>query len=156
MKSYTVPVGKKGHIIMKYIVKPDLDEKDQEAVSRMRLLNIFDETIRQYAEEGFVSRSEPPFGMLYWVQGEELDKLKSWEAKNDARVYLVIRSNTQFGIVDSYLFVSKYKQEWESERELLKVGQALACTVIPDDPFEPEIGLIGIAPTIGRGLVRTW
>ena len=103
---------------MKYIVKPDFDEKDQEAVERMRLLNIFDETIRQYAEDGFVSRSESPFGMLYWVQEEELDKLKSWEAKHDARVYLVIRSNTQFGIVDSYLFVSKYKQEWESEREL--------------------------------------
>ena len=141
---------------MNYNVKPDFDEKDREAVRRMRLLNIFDETIRQYAEEGFLSRSETSLGMLYWVTDDELAKLKSWEAENDARVYLGIRSNTQFGIIDSYLFVSKYKQEWESERELLKQGQSLACTIMPDDPYGSEIGLIGIAPTAGRGLVRTW
>lgn len=142
--------------LMKYIVKPDFDEKDREAVKRMKLLNIFDETIRQYAEDGFVSRSEPPFGAFYWVQDEDLAKLKAWEKENGARVYLVLRNFTEFGIMDSYLFVSKYKREWKSERELLKQGQALACVETPGFSFGHEIGLIGIAPTIGRGLVRIW
>ena len=139
-----------------YFLRPDFDEKDREAVERMKLLDIFGETIRQYAEEGFVSRSEPPFGAFYWVQDEELEQLKAWEKANNARVYLVIRNFTEYGVMDSYLFVSKYKQEWAAERELLKNGQSLACVISPAVEFGPEIGMIGIAPTIGKGLIRTW
>jgi hypothetical protein len=132
------------------------DEMHIEAVQRMKLMCVHEETIRQFAEEGLISKSEPPFGAFYWVNDKELDEIRSWEAEHGACVYMVVRSYTTFGTMDSYLYVSRHKDEWEADRELIKEGQTIAYVINRNDEFCSEIGSIGIRLTPARGLVRTW
>ena len=137
-------------------MKPNIDEKDKEAIERMKLLDIMDETIKQYADLGYIMRSDPPFGALFWVSDQELADIRLWEAEHNARVYHVVRAYTSLGILDSYLYVSNNKDEWEIDRQLLETGEPLVYVVNRSDPYCSEFGTIGIKTTPAKGLVRTW
>lgn len=132
------------------------DKQKAEALARMKLLGIFPETIKQFDRDGKVSISEPPFGAFYWAEGWDLDRIEQFEEDHDALVYLVIRSYTTHGKMDDYLYVSKYEEEWEQDREDLKNGMPLAYTFSFDDPQLSEIGYIVIEKTMAGGLTRTW
>ena len=138
------------------IVKANFDEKDKEAVERMKILDIYNDTIEQYANWGYITRSDPPLGALFWVSNKELAEIKTWEAEHNARVYHVVRAYTSLGILDSYLYVSNNKDEWEIDRQLLEAGEPLAYVVNHSDPYCSEFGTIGIKTTPAKGLIRTW
>ena len=133
-------------------------EKKVEAVARMQMLGIFPDTIRQFEKEDLVSISEPPFGAYFWAEGEELERIKEFEKKNNALVYTAIHSyHREFGKMTSYLFVSDYKdEEWEMDREDLKQGQSLVYVYNHDEPVFSEFGSIGIKLGAAAGLLRTW
>nr|DAG11195.1 MAG TPA: hypothetical protein [Caudoviricetes sp.] len=131
-----------------------IEEKKTEAIRRMKMLGIFPETIKQF-EAGYVSRSEPPFGAYYWVEGEELEALRKFEEEHDCLVYTVVRSYTSIGMMDSYLFVGDDVEEWELDRDDLKDGYAFSYTVNYDAPDCSEFGTIGIKLSVAAGLVRT-
>lgn len=131
-----------------------IEEKKAEAIRRMKMLGIFPETIKQF-EAGYVSRSEPPFGAYYWVEGEELEALQKFEEEHDYLVYTVVRSYTSIGMMDSYLFVGDDVEEWELDRDDLKDGYAFSYTVNYDAPDCSEFGTIGIKLSVAAGLVRT-
>lgn len=131
-----------------------IEEKKAEAIRRMKMLGIFPETIKQF-EAGYVSRSEPPFGAYYWVEGEELEALRKFEEEYDCLVYTVVRSYTSIGMMDSYLFVSDCKDDWDPDREDLEEGYAFSYTVNYDAPDCSEFGTIGIKLSVAAGLVRT-
>lgn len=138
-------------------MKISIAEKKIEAVERMKLLEIYPETIRQFEKENFVSISEPPFGAFYWAEDESLELIKSFEKRTDALVYLVIRSYTEFGKMDNYLFVSDYKdEEWNMDRADLLKQMSLSYVYNYDVPEFSEFGTIGFKPTIAAGLVRVW
>ena len=137
-------------------MKPNFDEKDKEAIDRMKLLEIMDETIEQYADFGYVTRSDPPLGALFWVSDQELADIRLWETEHNARVYHVVRAYTSLGILDSYLYVSNNKDEWEIDRQLLETGEPLVYVVNRSDPYCSEFGTIGIKTTWAKGLIRTW
>lgn len=131
-----------------------IEEKKTEAIRRMKMLGIFPETIKQF-EAGYVSRSEPPFGAYYWVEGEELEALRKFEEEHDCLVYTVVRSYTSIGMMDSYLFVGDDVEEWELDRDDLKDGYAFSYTVNHNAPDGSEFGTIGIKLSVAAGLVRT-
>lgn len=131
-----------------------IEEKKAEAIRRMKMLGIFPETIKQF-EAGYVSRSEPPFGAYYWVEGEELEALRKFEEEHDCLVYTVVRSYTSIGMMDSYLFVGDDVEEWELDRDDLKEGYAFSYTVNHNAPDCSEFGTIGIKLSVAAGLVRT-
>lgn len=131
-----------------------IEEKKAEAIRRMKMLGIFPETIKQF-EAGYVSRSEPPFGAYYWVEGEELEALRKFEEEHDCLVYTVVRSYTSIGMMDSYLFVGDGVEEWELDRDDLENGYAFTYTVNYDAPDCSEYGTIGINLSVAAGLVRT-
>lgn len=131
-----------------------IEEKKAEAIHRMKMLGIFPETIKQF-EAGYVSRSEPPFGAYYWVEGEELEALRKFEEEHDYLVYTVVRSYTSIGMMDSYLFVGDDVEEWELDRDDLKEGYAFSYTVNYDAPDCSEFGTIGIKLSVAAGLLRT-
>lgn len=131
-----------------------IEEKKAEAIRRMKMLGIFPETIKQF-EAGYVSRSEPPFGAYYWVEGEKLEALLKFEEEHDCLVYTVVRSYTSIGMMDSYLFVSDCKDDWDSDREDLEEGYAFSYTVNYDAPDCSEFGTIGIKLSVAAGLLRT-
>lgn len=133
-----------------------VEEKKKEAIARMKLLGIFKETVRQFQNEDLVSISEPPFGACYWVEGEELDKIRAWEKENNALVYHIVRAFTTFGKMDAYLYVSDYPGEWETDRALLKDGETLSYVINRDAPECSELGCIGIQRTVAAGLKRVY
>ena len=135
-----------------------IEEKKAEAIERMKALGIFPQTIQQFKNEDCISISEPPFGAFYWAEGQDLERIRQFEAENDALVYVAIRSYTTIGKLDSYLFVSDYAEEWEVDRKNIReVGEGLLAYVYNHDAPEcSEMGYIGIAPTAAAGLRRTW
>ena len=53
-----------------------IEEKKAEAIRRMKMLEIFPETIRQFEKENLISVSEPPFGAFYWADEEQQEIIK--------------------------------------------------------------------------------
>lgn len=132
------------------------EEKKQEAIQRMQKLRIFPGTIQQFEDDGYISISEPPFGAFYWADDEDLQRIRAFEAENDALVYLVVRSFTNIGQMDSYLYVSDYAEEWPTDNEDLKNDEPLVYVFNHDMPDCSEFGCIGIEHTAAAGLVRKW
>ena len=132
------------------------EEKKIEAIARMKKLGVFSETIKQFEQEDLVSISEPPVGAFFWVENEELEEMRRFEQRHKALVYVIIRSYTTIGKMDSYLYVSDYKDEWQRDRDALNSNEAFAYVINRDMPDCSEFGSIGIRRTIAGGLARTW
>ena len=124
------------------------EEKKIEAIERMKKLGVFPETIKQFEHEDLVSISEPPVGAFFWIEGEEFEEMKRWEQDHNALVYVIIRSYTSIGKMDSYLYVSDHKDEWQQDRAMLKRNETFAYVINRDMPDCSELGSIGIRRTI--------
>ena len=130
--------------------------KKAEAVKRMKKIGIFPKIVQDFARSNRVSRSEAPFGAWYWIEGEELERIRKFESEHDAVVYAVIRTNTTIGLMDSYLYVSDYPESWEMDMEDINENMVLAYVKNYDMPDCSELGSIGIKLTPAKGLVRVW
>lgn len=128
-------------------------EKKREAIKRMEVLDVYSETIRQFEKEGLVSYSEPPLGTNFWLTEEQRQIVRDFEEQYNALVYFATRSYTEFGTLDSFLYVSDYEDEWVLDNNDIKNGYAYAYVYNHDVPEYSEIGLIGVQPRLG-GLVR--
>lgn len=133
-----------------------IEEKKTEAVDRLKKLRIFPETIKQFEKDGKVSRSEPPFGAFFWVEGDDLKKLRKFEEHYSALVYLVIRTYTGIGVMDSYLYVSDYREEWADDRQRLTENETFAWVENLDAPDCSEFGSIGFTYSPAASLLRVW
>lgn len=132
------------------------EEKKIEAIKRMKAWGIFAPIIKQFEKEDLVSESAPPLGACFWLNDEQLARVREFEEKNNALVYHVIHSYTNIGEMESYLFVSDYPEEWEMDRQDIGEGSQLVYVVNKDMPDCSEFGSIGIALTAAAGLHRTW
>lgn len=128
-------------------------KQKQEAIARMKMLKLSPNIIREFDKEGIVNLSENG-GILYWLTSEQQTMVDEFEAENNALVYHVIHDFTEFGELYSLLYVSKYDEEWEYDREDLEYGTALVYVKNMSDEVCSEFGSIGIRPQFG-GLVRT-
>lgn len=132
-----------------------IEEKKAEAVVRMKQLGIFDQTIRQFERNGLISRSDPPFGAYYWVEGEELEAIHRFEAEYNALVYTVIRTYYVNGVImDSYLYVSDHKEEWQDDFMDINEWTPYAYVVNHQDPDFSEFGRIQVRLGPAAGLIR--
>ncbi len=128
-------------------------EQKQEALSRMKLLKMHENPIREFDKDDLLNQSEHG-GKLYWLDDEQSKRVKDFEQKYNAVVYHVIHSYTDIGEMLALLYVSKDKEEWEADRDDLQYGYAFAYVINLDDEWCSEFGTIGIKPQFG-GLVRT-
>lgn len=124
-----------------------------EALKRMELLKLHENVIDDFKEINLLNQSELG-GILYWVEGEMEKKIREWEEKTGNLVYHVIHDYTEFGELLSLLYVSTYEDEWETDREDIQDGYALAYVMNLTDDWCSEYGSIGIRPQWG-GVVRT-
>ena len=124
-----------------------------EALKRMELLKLHENVIDDFKEISLLNQSELG-GILYWVEGEMERKIREWEEKTGNLVYHVIHDYTEFGELLSLLYVSQYEDEWETDREDIQDGYALAYVMNLTDDWCSEYGSIGIRPQWG-GVVRT-
>lgn len=135
-------------------MKVTREMKKEEAIKRMKALDIINDAINQFKTDDIVMVSEY-MGALYWLNDEEKEMVRKFEDENDALVYMVVRSYTNFGKMDSLLFVSDYDEEWEMDHEDIKDGYVLSYTINHDMPYCSDMGSIGVKPMFG-GLVRTF
>ena len=132
------------------------EEKKVEAIERMKAWGIFDQTIEQFAQDDLISESVPPVGACFWLDKEQLQRVRDFEKEHNALVYFVIHSYTNLGELESYLYVSDYKEEWHYDREDIKEHQQIAYVYNAGAPEFSEMGSIGIELTPAAGLRRTW
>lgn len=129
-----------------------------EALLRMKKLDIHENAIREFKEEGKLNLSEPAMGnrigVLYWLNEVEEKMVRKWEKETGHLVYHVIKNNlVELGLCYSFLYVSKDPDVWQTDNEDMEEGIQFAYVKTPDD-YCSEYGTIGIRPAFG-GVVRT-
>lgn len=134
-------------------MKVTVEEAKQEVFKRMKKLNFHPNVLSDF-NEGTINKSEL-IGILYWLNDEEIKKVREFEAENESIVYHVIHQFTNIGELYSFLYVKLDDEEWEMDNEGLKQREVLAYVWNKTAPEFSEFGYIGIRPQVG-GLVRTW
>jgi len=131
-----------------------------EALLRMKKLNIHENAIREFEDEGKLNLSEgvriygARVGVLYWLNDEERKMVKAWEEETGCMVYHVIKNYLKDGgCCYSFLYVSKDVDEWGMDNEDLEEGTPYAYVKNVPDDWCSEIGRIGVEPAFG-GVVR--
>ena len=130
--------------------------KKEEALRRLKSIDIFKGVVEDFKEDDYVYISYPPYGALYWIDDSDKKRIMEFEEHFNAFVYLVIKSNTEFGELNSYLFVSDHEEEWEEDREMLKHNESFVYVDNLAHVEFSEFGTIGFETTIAKGLVRIW
>lgn len=131
------------------------EDKKVEAIKRMRAMKLFPDAIKQFAEDDVVMVSEPPFGGLYWLNDEQKKMVQDFENEWNALVYLVVRSFTNLGTMDSFFYVSDHKSEWNMDEADIKENYACVYVVNHDAPDCSEFGTIAWK-NVGGGILRVF
>ena len=131
------------------------EAKKEEALKRMRKLNLFNPLINEFEKYGTVHQSEPPHGACFSLTEAQKERVREFEERNDALVYHIIHEFTNFGELENFLFVSNYPDEWGLDHVDLRDDRALAYVYNVDGGFA-DMGSIGIEVTPAAGLKRTW
>lgn len=127
------------------------EKQINEALERMSMLNLSKQCINAF-KKGKVWESEG-YGALYEINEKEQKIVDEFETKNNAVVYHLIHNVFEFGECYTMLYVSKYKSEWQDDRNDIKDGYALVYVKNIDDDFCSEFGSVAIKSQFG-GLVR--
>lgn len=130
-------------------------EKKVEALNRMRAIGYWGRARNAFRQSGKVFVNDPPFGGVYDMEPEVAANVKKFEAEHNALVYMIARAYTEFGKMDSYIYVSDNKDDWAGDNDDLRHGISFAYTVNKDAPDCSEFGSIGFKMGVGAGMVRT-
>ena len=129
--------------------------KKAEAINRMKALDLYNPYVKAFKDKDEIFMSEMTGGVYEFNSNTELcNKVKEFEAENEALVYHVIHTFTQFGELYNFLYVSDHEEEWEFDNADIKAGYALAYVWNKDDEWCSEFGSIGVRGKFG-GIVRT-
>ena len=128
-------------------------EIKDEAIKRMKLLQLHQNVIKEFQDENKLNRSEFCKGILYWITDEEQQLVNEFQKEHKGYlVYHIIKTETvDFGTVYDLLYVTPYEDEWSSEREELKDNWIYSYTVTEF----AECGLIKVK-CINSGLARVY
>ena len=129
--------------------------KKEEAIKRMRAMNIYSNAIKQFKNADIVMVSEPPLGGLFWLNDEEKEMVSKFEQENNALVYLVVRSFTNLGIMDNIFYVSDYQDEWFMDNADIDEHYACVYVINYDMPNCSEFGTIAWK-SVGGGVLRAF
>ena len=128
--------------------------KKDEAIKRMKALDLFGPYIRAFKDKDQIFMSEMTGGVYEFSENIELVKaVKEFEAEHNALVYHVIHTLTQFGELYTFLYVSDYEEEYELDNADIKAGYALAYVWNKDCEWCSEFGSVGVKGLFG-GIVR--
>ena len=136
-------------------MKVSREIKKEEAIKRMKAMNIYSDAIKQFKNADIVMVSEPPLGGLFWLNDEEKEMVSKFEQENNALVYLVVRSFTNLGTMDNIFYVSDYQDEWFMDNADLNENYACVYVINHDMPDCSEFGTIAWK-SIGGGVLRVF
>lgn len=124
-----------------------MTKQKQEAFKRLEMISLHEDAKRKFYEENKLSKSER--GILFELNNDELVLVQKWEKETGNLVYHVIHDFYEFGECYSFLYVNKYPEEWELDREDLQEGFPLAYVKNVSDNSCSEYGTIGIKSLMG-------
>ena len=137
----------------------------QQAIERLEILQkeylLHKNVLKEFKEDETIYYSEnlggAYSGILYWLanKNEYIEKVKQIEIEQRIFVYHCILNHTIDGDLLSMLYVSKYQNEWEFEKNDLKTGciDVYVCNLNRD--IDSEFGSIQITGVNG-GIVRLY
>ena len=130
------------------------EKQKEEAIKRLKLFDIYEDAIRQFKENNAVMVSERPYGALYELAITEKEIVKRFEKENEALVYLLTHTRTEFGELYEIFYVSKQEEEWDRDKKDVEARYPLVYVYNVDDEYASEFGYIGVTSRFG-GLIRT-
>ena len=145
---------------METIIEPATEmsmklKQKQEALSRLMRLKVPAHIAKDYDRFGRVYMCTSPSGSYVLIDDKTmLEEIADFEKNYEATVFLVIRMQTFYGLLDSLIFVSRYEEEWEEEDLDLKDGYLMTWTANRDAPECSEFGSICFERTDNRGIIR--
>ena len=125
------------------------EEMKKEAINRMKMLKLHPNIIKEFSNESILNLSQN--AALYYLNEKQLARVHQFEQEYGGLVYHVIQN----GQMLSFLYVSKYQEEWELDRNDLKEGCPIAYVANLTNELCSEFGSIGIQPCVG-GVIRTY
>lgn len=129
----------------------DTQAMKKEAVMRMHILDLHANAIKEFEDKGLLNCSER--GILFWLTQEQTNHVYQFEEESGNLVYHVIHNYTEIGEMLTFLYVSRYNEEWPRDRKDLKNGEPLAYVKNLSAEFCSEYGIVGIVKKDG-GLLR--
>ena len=132
----------------------NLLEKKLEAVKRLKMLELYPTVVKDFEKSGKIYLSESD-GILFCLSEDEKEMVKKWEQEQNGLVYHVVKTNTNFGLLYSLLYVSDTEDEWEMESDDVNELTPFVYVVNKTEPMFSEFGSITIMPKNG-GLVRVF
>lgn len=127
--------------------------KKEEAIKRLKVMDIIDDAINQFIEDDIVMVSDNPFGMLYWLNDNYKQLVKEFEEEYNGLVYIANYCVTEFGRLLSFFYVSDYDEEWEMDNADVEEGYAMVYCINLDCPDFSEFGSIAYE-SINGGIKR--
>lgn len=132
----------------------NFEERKQKALEIMKKLDIYKPYINGFKQNNDVCMFERFGG--YWVYQEPKieAKMKEIEQKYNCTVYAITHEFTEFGECYDFLFVTDYKEEWDTLLdEYESYHMAFAYVWNKDDDYCSEFGDIAIQ-SFGGGIKR--
>lgn len=138
--------------------------KKTEALSRMEMLGLSYQAKTRFEKEDKASISDDITGTSSWAKGDDLKRIRRFEEQYKVLVYAVVRSHTQIGTIDCYLFVSDYQEEWNHDRAEfrrtihgdIEAKRLFAYAYNHDTPAFSDFGHMGVTITKDLRLFRIW
>ncbi|ADL36113.1 hypothetical protein bpr_II175 (plasmid) [Butyrivibrio proteoclasticus B316] len=112
-----------------------------EAIRRMESLKIREDVIADYKETGKIWCSDKD--KITDVPEDILREINRWEAQFGNLVYHVIRGYFGYSTYEC-LSVSRYKEDWGYERELIDDSWVMSYSINMDRPCYTESGSIKV------------
>lgn len=125
------------------------EKMKKEAINRMKMLKLHPNIIKEFSNKNILNLSLNT--ALHHLNQEQLARVQEFEQKYDVLVYHVIQN----GQMLSFLYVSKYQEEWEHDRNDLEEGYPFVYVANLTDESCSEFGSIGIQ-TYKGGVIRTY
>lgn len=133
-----------------------INDKKCEAIKRLMKLGISSEMILAFMNNDQKSISINPIGFNDEMNEKYLAIAKKFEKKQNCLVYYAIQSEIYgFYQTITFLYVSKYKKEWEMDLKDLAHGQACSFVYNETEPELSEIGYVDFERNDIGGLIRT-
>lgn len=132
----------------------DNEIKKEEALKRMKTLNLHHNCIEAFNERNEVWISEM-YGTLFDLSQKQyiIDEIKHLQDMYKILVYHCILTKTEFGTLITMFYVSNEKEEWEYDNDDLLHNCSCCYVLNLEDDLCSEFGTIGFKK-INGGLIR--
>lgn len=124
------------------------EKMKQEAVERMKMLDISPKAIEVFEETGEIGLSIAPLSICGIIP-EYKKLINEWEEETGCMVYHAIYNGATIGALLTILFVSDDEEEWALDREDIKSGYPMAYVFNLDIPEFSEFGAISVESVNG-------